>query len=85
MYKTLGTISSYYSIKEINDDIWPEQIPHGKYVEWNMDKKHKWLKIYLMESDLEESNLKIPKGFMEGMIRLSGGAGQTSAHNLILK
>ena len=26
-----------------------------------------------MESDLEESNLKIPKGFMEGMIRLSGG------------
>ena len=32
-----------------------------------------------MESDLEESNLKIPKGFMEGMIRLSGGAGQTSS------
>ena len=50
-----------------------------------MDKERKWLKIYLMESDLEESNLKIPKGFMEGMISLSGGAGQTSAHNQILK
>ena len=50
-----------------------------------MDRKYKYLKIYLMESDLEESNLRIPKGFMEGMIRLSGGAGQTSAHNQILR